>query len=503
MGIIEFFRRKKPVTKIRSAAYIGASKDRLFADFVASIGSADSILNDSLETLRARSRDFERNNEYFGWYLNLMKSNVVGSEGITLQVKARNPDGSIDKAGNEMVEVAWKKFGRWGSPTVDGQWSMIDVLNHVASAVPRDGEVIARKIVSKNVPGGIALQFIEPDLLDEKLNQDSRNGNPIRMGVELNAITRRPVAYWMLRNHPGDNGYTTYSGSKHIRVPADEIIHVFRRDRVGQTRGVPWGANVIRSLKMLHGYREAELVAARLGASKMGFFTSKSGDSFIGDSVEAGDDGRPGTGSPVMNAEPGTFHQLPEDMDFTSWDPNHPNTGFGDFEKAILRGVASGLGVNYSALSNDFEGISYSSIRHGALSERDFYKTIQRFVIDHFLDPVFRWWLDYAMDFGLLPFSGEVKFRKFADAATWKPRGFAWVDPEKEMRANVIALQNGLTSHSDIVATQGKDTEELFAQIQRDMDAAERYGLSMNYLPFGDVKKAPESSKDEEDEQED
>ena len=37
-------------------------------------------------------------------------------------------------------------------------------------------------------------------------------------------------------------------------------------------------ATAIGALKMLHGYREAELVAARVAASKMGFITSLDGE---------------------------------------------------------------------------------------------------------------------------------------------------------------------------------------------------------------------------------
>lgn len=508
MGFLDVFRRKKKVgastTGKRTAPYIGASNDRLFADFAASIASADSIILDSLSTLRSRSRDFERNNEYFNWYLSLMRSNVVGPDGVKLQVKAQNPDGSSDKAGNGMVESAWKEFCRRGSITVDGGMSMVDLQCHIASAVPRDGEVILRKIRDSDYAHGVSLQLIEPDQLDETLNEDARNGNPIRMGVEIHRVTRAPIAYHFLRDHPGDTDYTTHVGSKYIRVPADEIIHIYRRDRVGQTRGVPWGSAVIRSLKMLHGYREAELVAARVGAAKIGFFTSPSGDGFAPDEFGPGEGGRPSEGPPIMNAEPGTFHQLPDGVQFQGWNPDHPNAGFGDFERAILRGVASGLGVNYSALSNDFEGISYSSIRHGALSERDFYKGVQRFIIDHFIDEVYAWWLDHAIDFQILPFKGENKFRKFYSAATWKPRGFAWVDPEKEMKANVLALENGLASHSGIAAGLGKDAEELFAEIARDRETAEMYALEMAYQPFGDVKKTEklmsEPSEDKDDE---
>ncbi len=486
MGIFDIFKRKTPV--IRAASYVGASTDRLLADFKASLGSADSIIAESLVTLRARSRDMERNNEYVAHYLRLMRVNVIGAQGIRLQVKARNPDQSMDLAGSQMVEDAWADFSQLGNPTVDGQWSVFDMLNHVATALPRDGEVIVQKVRSDKVPRGIALQFIEPDLLDEAMTEDARNGNKIVMGVELDRSTRRPVAYHFLRSHPGDNNFNSIA-SKHVRVPAAEVIHVFQRDRVGQTRGVPWAASSIRSLKMLHGYREAELVAARVGASKIGFFTSKSGDGFSADRYETDSAGQ--NAAPIMNAEPGSFHQLPADVELSSWDPSHPNSGYADFEKAILRGVASGLGPSYPTLSNDTSGVNYSTLRQLAIVERDFYKTIQQFVISHFMHPVFAWWLDHAMDFGVLPFNGPIKYRKFLSGSKWNPRGFAWVDPEKEMRASVIGLQNGLTTHSDVAASQGRDVDDLFSQIERDSEAAKRYGLELNYQPFGDVTPPP------------
>jgi capsid protein len=90
-----------------------------------------------------------------------------------------------------------------------------------------------------------------------------------------------------------------------------------------------------------------------------------------------------------MQADPGTFHNLPAGVDFKGFEPQFPSNDFESFHKSILRGIASGLGVSYTSLSNDLEATSYSSIRQGALEERDFYKNITSFVIEHFIRPVF------------------------------------------------------------------------------------------------------------------
>jgi len=212
------------------------------------------------------------------------------------------------------------------------------------------------------------------------------------------------------------------------------MIYAFQRERPHQTRGVPMMAASISSLKMLHGYREAELVAVRVAASKMGFLTSPDGDGYTGDDVED-------NYAPVMSAEPGSFEQFPNGVSLQTFDPTHPMTAFAEFHKSLLRSVASGLGISYNALANDLESTSYSSVRASAIDERDFYRTLQRFVIEHFVEPVFRQWLQSAMTRGNTISLPIQKFDLFADSVVFRPRGFSWVDPLKEINANVVGLQ--------------------------------------------------------------
>jgi lambda family phage portal protein len=478
MGLFDVFKRDK-APKVAKRNYAAAAKGRLFADFTGSNRSADSEIRWAIRDIRNRSRDLERNNEYFRRYLQLLRTNVVGENGFRLQLKARNIDGSMDMAGSNMIEAAWAEFSRMGGPTVDGGMSMVDLENHIITGLARDGEVFLQIVKRPFLRHGIGIQIIEPDRIDEDMNETRPNGNAVRMGVELDADTRRPVAYHVLVNHPGDYDYVTLSkGEKRTRVEASKMMHIYRSERAGQTRGVPWSSSAIASLKMLHGYREAELVAARVGAAKMGFFTSPAGDGFTADGYED-------NFTPIYDAEAGTFHQLPAGVDFKAFDPTHPTSAFADFEKAILRGIASGLGVSYTALANDLEGTSYSSVRQGALEERDFYRTLHRFMIDHFLDPFFRMWLEHVIDFQLTPIYGPGKYEKFSANISWRGRGFQWVDPMKEINAAVVGLQNGILSHSDIAANYGRDAEETFAQIQRDKEMAAQFGLTMAYEPFG------------------
>lgn len=479
MGLFDFFREKRAVQtkKFARRSYTAAATGRLFADFVANTLSADSEIRPALRRVRDRCRDVARNNDYAKRYLQMIETNVVGDQGVRIQVRARNSDQSLDTVGNAIIERQWDYWGRRGVPTMDGKMSWLDCQRMFISNVARDGECIVRMVETRDNPFGFAIQFIESDYLDEEYNMAiGPNGNQIRMGVEIDNFGK-PLAYWLLAAHPGDQQFSKAATVKRIRVPADEILHIFLSDRSGQTRGFPWMATALTRLKMLDGYEEAELVAARTAASKMGFFTSPDGDGYSGVDMED-------YNAPIMEASPGTFEQLPKGMSFTPFDPQHPVSAFAEFEKAVLRGIASGLGVSYVSLANNLEGVSYSSIRQGTMEDRDHYRMLQQFMIEHFIDPIFRKWLTMAMSTNQVTIP-VTKFDKFADNLIYRARGWNWVDPQKEINAHIIGLQNGITTMQDIASHYGRDVEEVFAQIDAERELAKQYGIETAFQPFG------------------
>ena len=142
MALFDFLSRKEPVKRSRLPrqyrTYQGANTGRLFADFMASNTSADAELSLALPTLRNRSRDLARNNEYARRFLHLIKTNVIGESGFTLQVRARNDDTSLDVRGNQIIEDAFRRWSKMGSAEVSGRMSWKDCQSYVAEALARD-----------------------------------------------------------------------------------------------------------------------------------------------------------------------------------------------------------------------------------------------------------------------------------------------------------------------------------------------------------------------------
>jgi lambda family phage portal protein len=466
------FRKWFGAGKPAKRSYEGAQGGRLTLDWITTGQSSNEELKVSLKTLRERCREMERNDDIARGFFGLLENNVLGEGGIALQMKVADPSGKLDESANDRIEWAWWKWGRVGVPTICGRHSWRDLKAVVLRSLARDGEVLIRKH-----PGwsgskyGFALEVLEADYLDETYNLDMGDRGRIVMGVEMDAYGK-PVAYHLHAAHPGE---PLASLRGRMRVPANEIIHLFISERPGQVRGVPWLASALHGLKMLRGYKDAELVAARTAAAKLGFLKRSGDGQFEGD---VGDDGKRN-----MDAKPGTITELPDGMDFVSWDPTHPTQAFPDFVKAVLRGVSSGLRVSYNSLASDLEGVNYSSIRAGLLEEREAWKCIQRFFIEHFCEPVFEEWLRSALSAGAIEvINGTLpasKFEKF-HAPEFRGRRWPWVDPLKDIEATKEAVNFGLTSRRAAIADAGGDIYEIFRDQQADKELAAEMGLSFD-----------------------
>lgn len=479
---MRLFKRKKQKQAPRTS-YVGprlrdfsASKvDRLTAGWHGISGTADASMRGGLARIRARSRQLAADNDYATRFFSLCRTNIVGDEGIRLQVRAierETPDGvEYDERANTMIEKAWREWGKPKNCTVDGRLSWIDTKQLIVETVAKDGEILVRKVKGREAGNafGFSLQLIEGDHLDENHNQDLPNGNKIRMGVEVNKWNR-PVAYHVLSKHPGDDLGRGDGNVRYERIPAEQIIHLYTSARTTQTRGMPWMYSAMRRLKMLGVYEENELVAAGVAASKMGFFTSEDGEGYTGTDQDE-------QGNLITEAEPGLFEQLPAGVKFEKWDPQHPTTAFAEFRKAMLRGAASGLSVAYNVLGNDLEGVNFSSLRQGILEERELWKRLQKWLVEHLCDAVFEDWLLMAMTTQKIPLP-LIKFEKFNNPI-WRPRGWRWVDPLKEMKAYVEAVNAGFMSAQDVASELGMDIEDVYAQLAREQRLREKHGITL------------------------
>lgn len=503
-------RAKAAVRAFRTAgapqrrSFAGAQGGRLFADWFASATSADTEIRGSFQKLVARSRSLERDNDYQRAFLLSCERNIIGAAKYDLRMDCgeyrfngqERPKWQADRLANILIETAWNEWGKKGTCTVCGRYSWRQVKRLLVRATPRDGNFIARKVRGGRAGNrfNFALQLWEIDHLDVLKFEERRDGSCIRFGIEYNP-DRRVIAYWLMAQHPGDTTGTSYgNGLKSTRFPAEEIYHVFLADRVEQSIGYPHIVAAITRLRQLGMFEEAAVVAARIGASKMAFFTKEFGPNGEGAEWEGEVDAN---GAPVMDANPGTFESLPSGWKVDSgWNPAYPNIETGDFRKVMLRGVASGLGMSYNTLGNDLESVNFSSARVGLFEEREMWKMAQLFYSEDFYEPVFQDWLEMAIVSGALnlPMSKFAKFNR----PVFKARRWPFIDPLKEIQAAKLGVELRVTSRRQIIEENGGDVEETFDDNVRDEELAEEMDLDLSTPDEKAAAMTAEPSDDDE-----
>lgn len=452
-------------------AFNAAIFNRLTTDWA----TADSInidIQHGLANLRGRARELAINNEFAHRYLRLMRTNVVGPDGVLLSVQAQNTDGSMDVM-NDAVERHWLLWGNPDQCTVTGRMSWNKVQELVLESVARDGECLVwlrRGYEFGNY--SFQLQILDADHLDENYNAETVDGNRIYQGVEVNAFGK-PIAYWIWRYNPADTaGFTPRAANERIRVLAEDILHIYDQERGSQMRGYPWLASAMTALHHIGKYREAELINARIASSKQVYYKQQE-DVGFGDDDEVDD-----YGNVTFESNPGSHEILPRGWSIEKIDWTAPNQSLADFQKVVLRGAAAGLGVSYNSIASDLESVNYSSARFGGLEDQAQFRSIQKWFINAFIKPVYEEWLKMQLltnNWGLnIPANKFVKFT----AVRYHPRSWQSVDPAKDIRADVEALNNSLTSWSDVIAKSGRDPDEVFLQIAKDKERMAALGIT-------------------------
>lgn len=450
--------------RVSARMFAAAKADRLGAGWGGTPLTADQVVERNQSVLVARSREQAANNDYARSFLRMCRQNIVGPQGVMLQAQTVDDRGKLDTLANDAIEIGWEQWGKPANCDVTGKRSWRQIQNSCVTSAAKDGEFMVRLVFGKEAgPWQFALQVLDPQRCPVDLHEErTGNGTFIRQGIKFNRYGR-PLAYLFGTLDETEADYR-YGGKLYVEVPADEIVHGFLEDMVGQKRGIPWMATALFRMRQLNAMEDAAIVNARVGAQKMGFITWKDGH---GPELEDGDE-------LLVDSEPGEYQVLPEGAEVHDSNPQYPNGEYAPFVKQALRGMAAGFGVLYNNLASDLEGVNFSSIRQGTLDEREHWKDLQEWLIESLVQPVFDAWLPRALLQGKLIVRGRPlkpeRIDRYSQVA-WQARRWQWIDPRADVDSAVDAKNNMLTSAGRIIREQGQDPQTVWAEAARDVRA--------------------------------
>ena len=476
-----------PARRASSSPYEAATSGRRLGSWATTRDAVNSVWYQSADQLVARSRDMARKD---GWAAKAIDEWVCNAIGNGIKPQSLHPD----QATKEKVQKLWSQFANECDAAGVTDFYGLEAL--AFRSMVEGGECFARKhlrALDWGLMVPLQLQVMEAEQLPFYLARptpETPQGNSVRASIEFDPDGRR-TAYYFYKEHPGERlFFPNYLDL--LRIPAAEVMHLYRPMRPGQLRGIPWLANALVRLWELDQYDDAELLRKKFAAMMMAFIIRQNPeDPFFGNeqtSAQATDAGGAtpdsDAGVQVAQLEAGTMMDLEpgEDVKFT--DPADVGGNYEAFERQTLLRIGAGLGMPYDMLTGDLSQTSYSSIRAGILSFRRLCEQVQYGVfIFQFCRPVWRAFIEAAV------LAGELDARDYqanrADylAVQWHTPKWAWVDPEKDVKAEVIAIRAGLKSRSMAINETGEDEEAVDQQIAKDNERADELELILDSDP--------------------
>lgn len=486
---------------IATPAYEGGSQtSRELSGWNTSLRSPDNEILPSRNKIVANARDLVRNN---GWAVGGVDRKADAVVGASIRLEAR-PDfealGQTADWGDEWATATEAKFRTWANDSrmlcdVERSFQFGGLVRLAYQHYLTDGEAAAPIYwLERGGRFATAVNVIDPDRLENRNN--APDSDTLRGGVQLDAWGAA-IAYHIRVGHPNDAS-SSLTPLRWEVIPREGptgrplFVHVFNKRRAQQRRGVSSLAPVIKRLKMLDRYDNAELEAALLNAVLAAVITSPYQSEDVAAALAPISDEEIDAsaysqarmayreknklflnGTQISHLFPG------EEMKFVS--AERPAAQFSAFESAVLRSISSALGLSYEQLSQDWSQINYSSARtllneiwRGFIADRHIFTQA-------FCTPIYAAWLEEAVMRGEVDIPGGpmafYRFRSELTQCAWIGPGRGTIDPKKEQDAADLAVDGNRSNLAIEASEQGLDYREVLVQRSREQRLIKKLGI--------------------------
>lgn len=472
--------------------------------------SADALINPNKGLLDARGQDMVQNDGFAFGAVAATKDSVVGAQ----YMLNAQPEAEILGVSDQWVE-SWQEAVETRFNLVSdspfawfdaaGKMTLTGLLRLAIASDLMTGEVLATVewIRQNRRPFNTALQMVSSHRL---CNPDLGPDTPrLRRGVERD-MYGAPEAYHIRKTIPSDYSMSEpNSAYTWKRVPAfkpwgrRQVIHVFEPVLPEQTRGLSAMVAVLKEMKMKKKFSDLVLQSAVIQASfaatlqselpAEALFGQMGGqhtpiDEQVGSYLTAMQKYHSGAknisldGASIPTLFPG------QDLKVT---PLGTPGGIGtSFEESLLRNIAAPLGMSYEQFSRDYTKTNYSSARAALVETEKSQNARKKMVADRVATEVYMLWVEEELMADRLPIppSWKSKFdfynplmKEALCACTWIGASSGMIDTLKETQADVLSLQNNMTTLEDVLGKRGKDWRRTLRQRKREKALMDELGL--------------------------
>jgi lambda family phage portal protein len=354
------------------------------------------------------------------------------------------------------------------------------------------GEVLMTSEWDKSVgrPLKTCFQHVDPARLR---NPDwSTDTSTLRRGVKVDS-RGKPIGYFIQKDHPNsffwDQPLMDFAYIPRYKPwGRPQVFHIIEQLFPDQHRGVADMVSVLKRMKMTKHLQEvvlqnavinatycaaieSELPSAEMITAMGGDLTNPEGlETYIGQYLSglskylAGSGNIALDGAMIPHLYPGTKLNTK-----TLGTPGSVGT---DFESALHRHIAAGLGLDYAEYSRDYAKMSYATAKLSAATTGRFMKSRKKSVADRMANLMYGNVLEEMIAQNEVPlprgFTRDDYYRPLMreafSRATWIGSGTGQIDELKETQAAIMRIKACLSTYEIEISRLGEDWREVFEQ---------------------------------------
>ena len=465
------------------AGYAAGKLNRLTKNRRPTIANENSIPRENIERCRALSYQLYRDNPHARKICRQLESKVIG-RGMLPASQATLPNGDEHTEFRLMARTIWSKrlktLDYRGIAGKGGQ-HFTELAKTALRATILGGEVLYRlRIDGKDTKAPTRIQLIAADRLSKIASPDhDMKTNLFFFGIETNSEDRR-IAYHILKFHPSDpRGVGT---TDIVRVPADEMGHVFVQDDIDQFRGSPWFSAALLKMQDTGDYEFNELKAAAVSACVVLGYRRSPGQSQFGFNQPEDSPLTDADGNKITAMQPGMLIDMGRTGEIQGFNPQRPNSNAGEFIQHLLRSQAASVaGIKSSSMTMNYAGSSFSSEKSADNDAWPELEGVQDWFSRTFYQPVYENVIVEAVIANM--FEGIVRKEEFLERkdeyleAVWQGPVPRSINPTDDAKAARMRIQNGQSSPQLEASSLGRNWREIVSDIAEFIDYCESKDL--------------------------
>lgn len=438
--------------------------------------SADSYMDVGLKDLRDKCRSLVCDMPFIGGGVDCRVNNVVGT-GLNPCAQIQAVEGLISQAEadrwNKELDDLWQ---HWAEFAGGRQRTFADVEDLAYRTMLVGGDSLTvhsvKPLSGKVLP--LHCSVVDPVRIE---NPPDRLADPLcRQGVTIDE-DGDATGFYVRHTHPGDTKEFSYEFDFYAQ---ERACFLMRQKWADQWRGIPWMAPAAVPSADFKDWTETEVVKAQMAAS-IGVIVSVAGNPLTAAAARATGQSAGsianGNGGRVEEWRPGQILYAGDGTKVDFLNPNHPSTTYGMFAEWQLLAIAAALDWPYEWLVKDRRRSSYSAGRLAELDGGIVIRTDQQLLSRRLGAPTWRAFVTQAFLTGKTSIRADLFLNYFELIARhiWIPQPRPLVDPETEVKAAVMAIDNNLDTLRDVLGSYGKQHQDILQQRVKER-AAERDG---------------------------